>query len=227
MFKVKISSFQRETFDWKIPGFPVMSVKLCKVRFVDGKGNHCDGVVSADKVMNTGNFICTSFCEIFIGGKEFIVLWEFEESGSSGVQVTKPVEEELEPDDNPHTLPFKVMGTCFSEERQRVLEEAYELLYKHNRPVFVEIDADPDNENDPQAIAVTLNYGHDNNYHTVGYIAKELTKYLHPVLTTLKVNVNKIKFCTTFLRIGFYITIDITKIGAWEDEVVRASKYVM
>ena len=118
------------------------------------------------------------------------------------------------------------MGTCFSEERQRVLEEAYELLYKHNRPVFVEIDADPDNENDPQAIAVTLNYGHDNNYHTVGYIAKELTKYLHPVLTTLKVNVNKIKFCTTFLHIGFYITIDITKIGAWEDEVVRASKYV-
>ena len=132
----------------------------------------------------------------------------------------------LTPDDNPHTLSFKVMGTCFSEERQRVLEEAYELLYKHNRPVFVEIDADPDNENDPQAIAVTLNYGHDNNYHTVGYIVKELTKYLHPVLTTLKVNVNKIKFCTTFLRIGFYITIDITKIGAWEDEVVRASKYV-
>ena len=48
MFKVKISSFQRETFDWKISGFPVMSVKLRKVRFVDGKGNHCDGVVSAD-----------------------------------------------------------------------------------------------------------------------------------------------------------------------------------
>ncbi len=71
-----------------------------------------------------------------------------------------------------------------------------------------------------------LNYENDDNYHTVGYIAKELTKYLHPVLSTLKVDLNKIKFCTTFLRIGFYITIDITKNGAWEDEVVWASKYV-
>ncbi len=226
MCRAKSSSFQRETFDWKIPGFPVMSVKLRKVRFIDGEGNHYDGVVPTDRVMNTGDFICTSFCEIFISGKEFKVLWEFEESSSSGVQVTEPVEEELELDGKPHTLPFKVMGTCYSTERQHVLEKAYERLYEYNRPVFVEVDADPENENDPEAIAVMLNYENDDNYHTVGYIAKELTKYLHPVLSTLKVDVNKIKFCTTFLRIGFYITIDITKNGAWEDEVVRASKYV-
>ena len=100
--------------------------------------------------MNTGDFICTSFCEIFISGKGFKVLWEFEESSSSGVQVTEPVEEELELDGKPHTLPFKVMGTCYSTERQHVLEKAYERLYEYNRPVFVEVDADPDNENDPE-----------------------------------------------------------------------------
>lgn len=205
-----------------------MSVKLRKVRYDDNQGNQCDGVVSADKPVNTGVFICTSFCEIFIDCKAYTVLWTFEEIASSDLQRTAPfaAEQEQENDDNSHTLPFKVMGTCYSQARQNALERSYEMLYDFNRLVLVELSPEPDNENDPDAIAVNINYDEDEEYITVGYIAKELTKYLHPILNKLEVSVKRIKFCTTFMRIGFYLTIDITKSGTWDMQVITASKNV-
>ena len=46
-------------------------------------------------------------------------------------------DEEQEIDNNPHALPFKVMGTCFSSERQDALEKSYETLYEYNRQVLL------------------------------------------------------------------------------------------
>ena len=52
----------------------------------------------------------------------------------------------------------------------------------------------------------------DYHYVLVGYIASELTKYVHLFLGTpeLDVSVKRIRFCTTFYKIGFYFTIEIT-----------------
>lgn len=62
-------------------------------------------------------------------------------------------------------------------------------------------------------------------YRKVGYLAHELTQYLHPLLKdpSLEVSVNKIRFRTTFLMIYFYLTINITRKGLWEKAVFKAS----
>ena len=66
-----------------------------------------------------------------------------------------------------HCLLFKVLGTCYTAERQKALEESYEYLYEHNRPVFVKLKAEPDNPYDRNAIAVFIMASSENN--NVGY----------------------------------------------------------
>lgn len=179
-------------------------------------------------MVDTGFYTCTSFCEITINGKACTVLWTFEENASSdmGTEQEGREQEHKATEDTPHTLPFKVMGTCYTSKRQYALERAYEMLYDFNRPVFVQLCLEPENENDPNAIAVQINYDEDKPYYIVGYIAKELTKYLYPFLQQLEVSIHNIRFCTTFERIGFYIAINITKPCLWNDQVVAASKKV-
>ena len=117
------------------------------------------------------------------------------------------------------------MGTCYATERQDALEKAYEMLYDFNRPVFVRLCPQPENSDDPNAIAVQINYDEDKPYYTVGYIARELTRYLHPIIEQLEVSIHN-RFCTTFQRIGFYIAINIAKPCLWDEHVVAASKKV-
>jgi hypothetical protein len=66
------------------------------------------------------------------------------------------------------------------------------------------------------------------SYEKVGYIASELTKYVHPVLNQqdLEVDVDRIWFCIKFKMVGFYLTIGITRKGLWDNAVVQASKKV-
>ena len=66
----------------------------------------------------------------------------------------------------------------------------------------------------------------DYHYLLVGYIASELTKYVHPFLGTPEpdVSVKRIRFCTIFYKIGFYLTVEITINRAWPEEVVQAGK---
>lgn len=92
--------------------------------------------------------------------------------------------------------------------------------------MFTKIEAEPENVHDKRAIAVYIMSSSD--YEKVGYIPSELTKYIHPILKdpNLDVSVNRIRFCTTFQKIGFYLTIDITKKGLWDNAVVKASKNV-
>lgn len=112
-----------------------------------------------------------------------------------------------------HCLPFKVLGTCYAAERQKALEEAYDYLYEHKRPLFVKLKAEPDNLYDKNAVPVYIMASSE--YKRVGYLAHELTQFLHSLLNdpSLGVSVNKIRFCTTFLMISFYLTINITRKG--------------
>lgn len=125
-----------------------------------------------------------------------------------------------------HSLPFKVLGTCYSTSRQEALKEAFELLNGQNRHFSVKLEAEPFNIVDSRAIAVFIKSSED--FKKVGYIATELTQFVHPLLEkqSLEVSVRAIQFCTTFLMIGFYLAIDITKRGLWERPVVRASRKV-
>ena len=88
------------------------------------------------------------------------------------------------------------------------------------------IKAEPENENDKYAIAVLIDYGE--GWKTVGYIAKELTYYLHPHLQSDRIHVTiaHIRFRVTYLLVGYYLTLNITQKGQWPTQVMNASKSV-
>ena len=118
------------------------------------------------------------------------------------------------------------MGTCYSEKYQTALQEAYEFHYEHNKNIFANLKAEPDNPYDKNAIAVYIVSSSD--YEKVGYFPTELTRFVHPLLKDLKleVTVKQIRFCTTFLMIGFYLTIEISRTGLWEEPVIKVSRRV-
>ena len=230
------------SFSWRIPCFPVMAIEFVYVCFKKGS-DILDGVIQKDAVDNVqrGVYNCTSHCQIRVESKPYTVLWTLipvQKAGHTApsVSVTTVCDSDTSDDDidsyehsDPvatHCLPFKVMGTCYSKARQDSLQEAFEYLYEHNRPVYARLQAEPENTHDKNAIAVYLMSSSD--YEKVGYIAAELTRYLHPLLNdpSLEVSVKNIRFCTTFLMIGFYVTINITKRGQWDKQVIRASRTV-
>jgi len=232
------------SFQWEIPCFPVIKLEFVRVLYKIGT-EVLDGVIQKKVATNTqrGKFMCTSHCRIKVQDKNYTVLWNLVpmRTGQTNLQsvLNHQSEDDDESEDNhdldkpdesdetiSHCLPFKVLGTCYSPSRQKALEEAFEYLYEHNRPVFVKLEAEPDNPVDKHAIAVYVMSS--SNYEKVGYVASELTQFVHPVLKdpTLEVSVQRIWFCTVFQQIGFYITINITKSGSWDKKVVKASSKV-
>jgi len=130
-------------------------------------------------------------------------------------------------DDNcEHELPFKVMGVTHVPMRQTHLMWAHENLEKGN-DVEVKIRPDPDNHYDSNAIAVEINYG--SGWNVVGFILRELTQFIHPVLQRNKLSgqrIGHIRFRTHWSTPGFYILIYLKCKGMWPREVIKASKRV-
>ena len=102
--------------------------------------------------------------------------------------------------------PLKVKGTCYSTTYQKALQEACEYLYEHNRHIFTKLEAEPENPHNKNAIAVYIMSSSE--YEKVGYLANEITRFVHPLLKdpTLQVTVKQNRSCTTFLMVGFYLT---------------------
>lgn len=231
------------SFQWEIPCFPVMKLEFVRVLYKDGT-KVLDGVIQKNVAAKTqrGKFVCKSHCCIKVKDKDYTVLWDLapmttrkgnpqsvcnDQSKDDDTDSEDSYDKPDESDENiTHSLPFEVLGTCYSKSRQDALEDALDHLYEHNRPVFVKLVAEPENPIDKHAIAVYVMSS--SNYEKVGYIARELTQFVHPHLQdpTLKVSVHSIWFCTAFLQIGFYITIIITKSGLWDKNVVKASSKV-
>lgn len=117
------------------------------------------------------------------------------------------------------------MGVAYSKEAQDHLEAAYDHLYIAKKIVYAKLFPEPENAHDNKAIAVSIKYNDD--WCKVGHIAAELTKYLHAVWSDgldFEVTVKHIKYRTSYLKVGFYITINLTKKGEGEPEVIRAAK---
>ena len=53
-----------------------------------------------------------------------------------------------------HSLPFKLLGICYSTSRQEALKEAFELMNGQNRHISVKLEAAPFNIVDSRANAV-------------------------------------------------------------------------
>ena len=99
------------------------------------------------------------------------------------------------------------MGVCYSVDRQKALEEAYELI---NGEILPRLEPDSNNIHNKNGIVVFIS--RDNfNYKIIGYIASKLTSFVHFHLNdaSLHVYVKSIRFRTTFKKIGFYISMTI------------------
>ena len=79
-----------------------------------------------------------------------------------------------------HALPFKCIGAAHEKNRQEFLERAHTALHVGRRNVRAKLRTETTNENDPDAIAIDLSLDNVEWMH-VGYIARELTKYIHPL----------------------------------------------
>ena len=158
-----------------------MTMEFARFHFKQGSKTG-DGFIQKAVVadINQGEYMCTSQCYIEMKGKRYTVLWKLQ-SKDRAVQIPSTPQsaandhisdvhdksnKEDESDEtevahdssisNSHCLPFKVLGTCHSPDRQKALEESYEHLYEHNRPLFVNLKKEPDNLYDQNAIAVYI-----------------------------------------------------------------------
>lgn len=136
------------------------------------------------------------------------------------------VDDDGRDEDVTHTLPFKVIGVAHCISNQNHLEKCMETMNEHD--VQVRVLPEPDNEKDKDAISVQVNYCND-EWHHVGYIASELTHYVHSAMQSERLSgcrIEHIKFRVHFCRPGFYMKLLLTKRGEWEPFVIQRSKRV-
>ena len=196
--------------------FPFVTIQFCKVKFIYNEQEKV-GLVNKNETIVPVDVICTKHCTIEIDQTTYMVLWQFNKPSNNRSEpvaakpMAAPMSQNIslnQPEENGpigrHTLPFKVLGTCFSKDRQTTLENAYEYLNKYNRPVFVDLVAEPVNAHDRNAIVVYSMY--EDEFEKVGYIPHELTWYRHPLLNahSLEYSVKNIQFQTVYLCTGFY-----------------------
>ena len=129
-------------------------------------------------------------------------------------------DEEISDDETTHTLAFKCIGAAHEKERQEFLKTASEK--SKARKLQVKLRPEPTNEKDKNAIAIDINHG--TGFFHCGYIASELTQYLHPLIIAHKivdVSLEHIQFRVSFSRMGYYPKVLITRKGAWEKFVIH------
>ena len=86
-----------------------------------------------------------------------------------------------------HAVPIKVLGSSHHSEMQAALRAAKKEL---ERPSLVRKDTvarirpKPDNKKDAKAIVIEINCSE--GYKAIGYIPRELTKFLHPLNLYIK-----------------------------------------
>jgi hypothetical protein len=234
---IEITAVEDGIMSWTIPDFPVITLNFKKVTFHNGDTEAKGLVNSSETITAFTKYQCTKHCIIKLPDEQlYTVLWQIKpKRNARNVSITSngnaegnttPVQSLKDnPGTQKQTLPFKVLGTCFSKERQCILEEALDHI-ENNRYLDVDLVHESTNVHDPKAIAVLISTGND--FEKVGYLPRELTEFVHPLLNSgdIEVEVKRIFFKMTYLRVGFYMTINITKTGVWDDVVLRASKKV-
>lgn len=119
------------------------------------------------------------------------------------------------------------MGVVYFKEVQDYLEVVYDYLYVVKKFVYVKLFLEFENVYDNKVIVVLIKYNDD--WCKVGYIVVELIKYLYLVWfdgLDFEVIVKYIKFRIIYLKVGFYIIINLIRKGEWEFEVIRVVKKV-
>ncbi|XP_070534505.1 uncharacterized protein [Ptychodera flava] len=246
-----------EAIAWTLPCCPVITLNLHVLKIVTPQSSQFAdmsyGVIKLSDerlgVFNMQSLIKCSMsdcCIVNINDRPFLMLWKWTmindtisvadslesmsissiSSDTTSIARLNDINED-DPCNIEHSVPFKVLGVCHNMNRQEVLEAGYIRLYDHKLPVKACLRPDPSNKFDKDAIAVDLDVG--NGWQHIGFIPSELTRYVHKPFTEgkLSVVVDHIRFRTTWMLVGFYVKITITKVHSmWENYVVMKSKKV-
>ena len=124
--------------------------------------------------------------------------------------------------DEPYVAYSKVLGTGFQSSMENYLEEAQNYLVTSHDSVTVRLQPEPENEKDKDAILVQLDYS--TVFISVGYIARGVTKCLHPLIeknALINVEVEHISFSFTFGLSGHYMALSISKKGKWCNKTLQ------
>ena len=153
------------SFILTIPDFPAITLEFPRVRVMFQHDNkELFGLINKDDTIEEGRYVCTNHCSIILNEQECIVLWQLLHEQPK--RVTSPTVQtcgegaeppSIETTKVAHTLPFKVLGTCYSKERQNSLDSALNYM-ENNHHVFVDLQCEPENKYEKNAIAIYLMY---------------------------------------------------------------------
>ena len=117
-----------------------------------------------------------------------------------------------------HTVTFKCIGATKTPELQGALKTASELLASGNH-VPVDLFPEPQNPYDSRAIAFKAFINDD--WHTIGYVVREITEYVHNAITRREIT--SIKFAwAKYLLINFGTAVDQGTMPVWTSLFVLA-----
>jgi len=238
---MKVISVLEDT-KWVVPCFHVVTLKFTKAE-IEIEGNMqmvlLNGENARSKLRTLPcDIVCTSLCQIEFQNNPTLVIWEYDlwilpglasseseellssEAYTTSCRCSSDEENEVTSneegeEDQEHTLPFKVMGVGHTADRQRHLKEAYNLHQNNTTPLSdfkVKLEPEPDNAYDEHAISVYIDHG--SVMKLVGYIAHELTKYIHPLLekgAIKQLRIGSIRYRATYSIAEFYMRLDITR----------------
>ena len=146
-WSTEIKSVESGSFAWTIPDFPVITLEFRRVKF-QHDNKELFGFINKGDTIDT-RYICTNHCSITVNDQECIVLCQLLHEQPK--KVTSPTVQtcgesaelpSIGTTKTAHTLPFKVLGTCYSKERQNSLDSALNYI-ENNRHVFVDLHVNP------------------------------------------------------------------------------------
>ena len=121
-----------------------------------------------------------------------------------------------------HAVTFKCIGCTKENAYQEMLKRIAQMQHR-GEDVPCKIQPEPENPIDSEAIAFKCKL--DDQWHTIGYVVKEVLKEVHEALAQNKVtnvSIDWVKFVIYWKTPGWFAGIKITKIGEWSRTVVMS-----
>ena len=88
----------------------------------------CQGLIKDEETSTValGHYVCNSSCKIIIDNQQYLVLWELQRHTNNLTAQTR--NDTMDQQSGPHSLPIKVLGSCYDTSRQQALKEAYDVF---------------------------------------------------------------------------------------------------
>ena len=187
--------------------------------------------------------LCVNTLNLKLPPQGVIVVWEWKWRESSSTSSEYSEEEEIESTEqyNPYlhsdsansssenglessSSQYLSHTVTFKPSAQSVLCQISRML-RENQVVHTKIETEPENQYDVRAIAFFSFV--DGKWQRIGYIVRECLEHVHSALSEGKIvsiSLSWAKYLACWIRSGprYYAGVNITIVGQWHQDVVRA-----